>query len=59
MRDGEENGVGRVHGEDPGARTKVKSAGVGHRHRPVKQDGKKGGNLELEWSKRALNAPKL
>ena len=42
-----------------GARTKAKSAGVGHCHRPVKQDGKKGGNLKLEWSKHVLNAPKL
>ena len=43
----------------PGARTKVRSAEVGHRRRPVKQDGKKVGNLKLEWSKRALSAPKL
>ena len=42
----------------PCARTKVRSAGVGHRRRPVKQDGKKGGNLKLEWSKCALSAPK-
>ena len=56
---GEENGVGRVHGEDPGREDKSEECRVGHCHRPVKQDGKKGGNLKLEWSKRALNAPKL